>query len=404
MASDLTFTGERFVPTCSGEIAYEHWHRYAFARQFAADRNVLDAACGEGYGTALLARVAERAVGVDIDAETVAHATISYGALARIRFVEGSCVSLPFADATFDVVVSFETIEHLPAADQPRMLAEFARVLKRDGVLVISSPNKRLYSDVREYVNEFHLHELYRADLEMLLADVLPVQRWYHQRVSSWSSIWPDAHGEQRGVEAWLGDANAVTPYASPEGMYFVVVAGRDSAALASRVASGSLLTDTDETEAKRNDRNARDVMRLDALLRERDGTINRQSAHVLHLESLVTERERIINDINGRLHALNDVREQLEAQRAVSESKLASLAQRHADSERRVAEQDAQIITLDRVRSDLEASVGALEAERTRLGAAVAAQERIIAYRQSARWWFRLPLLRVRLWWERMR
>ena len=81
---------------------------------------------------------------------------------------------------------------------------------------------------------------------------------------------------------------DAVTPYASPEGMYFVVVAGRDSAALASRVASGSLLTDTDETEAKRNDRNARDVMRLDALLRERDGTINRQSAHVLHLESLV--------------------------------------------------------------------------------------------------------------------
>jgi ubiquinone/menaquinone biosynthesis C-methylase UbiE len=404
MASDLTFTGERFVPTCSGEIAYEHWHRYAFARQFAAGRNVLDAACGEGYGTALLASVAEHAVGVDIDAETVAHATTSYGALGRIRFVEGSCVSLPFADAMFDVVVSFETVEHLPAADQPRMVAEFARVLKRDGVLVISSPNKRLYSDVREYVNEFHLHELYRADLELLLADVLPVQHWYHQRVSPWSSIWPDAQGEQRGVEVWLGDANAVTPYASPEGMYFVVVAGRDAAALASRVANGSLLTDADETEAKRNDRNARDVMRLDALLRERDGALDRQSAHVLHLESLIVERERIINDINGRLHALNDVREQLEAQRAVSESKIASLAQRLADSERRVAEQDAQIITLDRVRSDLEASVGALEAERIRLGAAVAAQERIIAYRQSARWWVRLPLLRVRLWWERMR
>ena len=54
MASDLTFTGERFLPDCSGEIAYEHWHGYAFARRFAVGRRGLDAVCGEGYGTALL--------------------------------------------------------------------------------------------------------------------------------------------------------------------------------------------------------------------------------------------------------------------------------------------------------------------------------------------------------------
>jgi hypothetical protein len=65
MRSDLTFTGERFLPDCRGEIAHEHWHRYAFVRRFAVGRRILDAACGEGYGTALLGpgAVARRASG-----------------------------------------------------------------------------------------------------------------------------------------------------------------------------------------------------------------------------------------------------------------------------------------------------------------------------------------------------
>src|SRR5881398_248479 len=109
MASDITFTGERFVPGCAGEIAYEHWHRYAFARRFTAGKRVLDAASGEGYGTALLARSADTACGLDIDYPTVAHATAAYRSIDRACFVTGSCGELPFADSSFDVVVSFET-------------------------------------------------------------------------------------------------------------------------------------------------------------------------------------------------------------------------------------------------------------------------------------------------------
>jgi len=177
MASDLTFTGERFLPACAGEIAYEHWHRYAFARRYAEGRRVLDAACGEGYGTALLGTKAAEAVGVDIDASSIRHAQSTYGS-ATVRFIGGSCTELPFPDASFDVVVSFETVEHLDAADQPRMLAEFARVLKPAGLLIISSPNKRLYSDARDYVNEFHRHELYRDGLAELLAPTPADDLW----------------------------------------------------------------------------------------------------------------------------------------------------------------------------------------------------------------------------------
>ncbi|TMH00533.1 MAG: class I SAM-dependent methyltransferase [Betaproteobacteria bacterium] len=366
--AETPFTGERFLPGCTGEIAYEHWHRYAFARQFVLGKRVLDAACGEGYGAALLGEVAASVVGVDIDADAIAQASSRYARSGRVSFVEGSCTSLAFPDASFDLVVSFETIEHVTSADQPRMLEEFARVLKRDGLLVLSSPNKRLYSDERNYFNEFHLHELYRAGLSELLAKHFPAQRWHHQAMSSWSGIW--AEGSGTGVEAWLGDADRIVPYAPPEGMYFIVVAARSPSALPEAAARGSLFTDADQTEQKRNEANVREVLRLDALLREWGATLGKQAAHIHHLESLVAERDRIIRDMDGRLFEQVD-------QRDATISKL----------EARVAE-----------------VLGALATEQRRLEAELTAQQRVIAYRQSARWWLQLPWLRMRLWLSRSR
>ena len=133
--SDIEFTGERFVPGVPGEIAHEHWHRYAFARRFVAGRRTLDVACGEGYGSALLAGVAASVVGVDVAADVVAHASRRYRDRANLRFEAGSAAKLPLADGSVDAVVSFETIEHLPREDQPRMIAEIARVLTDDGML-----------------------------------------------------------------------------------------------------------------------------------------------------------------------------------------------------------------------------------------------------------------------------
>ena len=83
----LTFTGERFVPGARGEIWVEHWHRYHFAARFAAGMRVVDAACGEGYGSALLARSAASVVGADISPAAVAHARRAYAGVANLSFV-----------------------------------------------------------------------------------------------------------------------------------------------------------------------------------------------------------------------------------------------------------------------------------------------------------------------------
>src|SRR5271170_5650885 len=114
MPTDLEFTGERFLPGIPGEIAYEHWHRYAFAKRFVSDKRVADIACGEGYGSALLAGIATSVVGIDLAPDAIAHARSHYAALPNLRFQQGSVEALPLADASVDVVVSFETVEHLP--------------------------------------------------------------------------------------------------------------------------------------------------------------------------------------------------------------------------------------------------------------------------------------------------
>ena len=368
MPANPEFTGERFLPGLAGEIAFEHNHRYAFARRFVTGRRVLDVACGEGYGAALLAQVASSVTAVDIDGDTIARASHTY-ARDNLRFAVGPATALPVADASVDAIVSFETLEHLPAQEQPRMLAEFARVLAADGMLILSSPNRPEYSDARNHRNPFHLRELDRDELAQLL-DAFPSRQWYRQRRYLGDALW--AEGDGAGFEALCGDAHAVHDASPPPAMYFVVIAARTPQALPAEAPTLSLFGDSDEREWSRIDAQAREVMRLDALLGERDQALARQTAHIAHLEELVAYRERIVVERDQQLAA-----------------------------EREAATQD-----LSNARVELASArqaVDALEAERARLERALAAQDRIIAYRQSARWWVQLPWLRVRHVWRRL-
>jgi SAM-dependent methyltransferase len=184
----LDFTGERFTPECVREIWYEHWHRYVFACAFARGKRVLDAACGEGYGSALLAGAAASVLGVDIAEAAIAHANARYGDRANLHFARGDCTALDVPAASFDLIASFETLEHVAA--QEALIGGFARALADDGVLIISSPDKRTYSDVSGFRNEFHVRELYRDELLALLKPHFPFVHLYGQKLLFQSTIW----------------------------------------------------------------------------------------------------------------------------------------------------------------------------------------------------------------------
>jgi len=188
VSEPLEFTGERFTPECEREIWYEHYHRYALATRWCANTRTLDAACGEGYGSALLALSAASVEGVDVSEQAIGHAKERYGHLPGLNFQVADCTRLPYADDEFDRVVSFETLEHL--AEQDQLLAEFRRVLKPDGFLLLSSPDKAVYSDAQNNVNEFHVRELYRDELEALVARHFPACRLLGQKLMFHSAIW----------------------------------------------------------------------------------------------------------------------------------------------------------------------------------------------------------------------
>lgn len=196
----LEFTGERFTPECVREIWYEHMHRYAFARPLAHGLRVLDAACGEGYGSALLADAAEEVLGLDISPQAIAHARARYGTRANLRFDVADCTALDhLPSASFDLIASFETLEHVEA--QERMLDGFARLLKPGGLLLVSTPDKRNYSDIPGTVNEYHVRELYRDQFETLLASRFAAHRLFGQKLLFQSALWDVTDPARR--DAW---------------------------------------------------------------------------------------------------------------------------------------------------------------------------------------------------------
>lgn len=157
---------ERFEPAESrGRIAYEHLHRYAICRDRVAGQRVLDVACGAGYGTNLLAQVAAKATGLDIDPVAIRTAAKKYQA-DNLSFVTGDCCEMPFEAGSFDVVVANEMIEHI--AEHDSFIAEVKRVLAPGGTLLVSTPNKPVYNRYKT-PNPFHVAEMDISEFRRLL-------------------------------------------------------------------------------------------------------------------------------------------------------------------------------------------------------------------------------------------
>ena len=236
----LTFTGERFLPECAGEMIYEHWHRYLIVRNYVAGKRVLDVASGEGYGSHLLSKLAASVVGADISSDAVAHASKQY-ANKYLRYVVADCTHIPEPDASFDLIVSFETIEHM--TEHEAFMCEVDRLLAPGGMFIISSPNRPAYSEKTGYKNEFHVKELDHAELKALLDPHFPAQAWFAQRAAFHSIVWP--------LEATATSATALTAegdVAYPEPLYFLVFCARNAVQLEGIQQELSLVTDREQS------------------------------------------------------------------------------------------------------------------------------------------------------------
>ena len=205
-ASPLPQTGERLLTDVCDNNTLEHLHRYGMALDFCRGRRVLDIASGEGYGSNLLAGVAESVKGVDISDETIAHARRKYRR-PNLEYLHGSADAIPLADASVDTVVSFETIEHHDR--HAEMFAELKRVLRPGGVLVISSPDKLNYTDLPGTSNPFHVKELYREEFHALVRGHFSNVWALSQRIVYGSLVAPE--GGTEGFREYWGDFEKVS-------------------------------------------------------------------------------------------------------------------------------------------------------------------------------------------------
>jgi len=271
LSKPLEFTGERFTPECVREIWYEHYHRYVFARGLVTGRKVLDAACGEGYGSALLATEASSVTGVDLSAEAVGHAQSRYAG-GNLEFITADCVDLPFDDDEFDTVVSFETLEHLE--DHKGLMAEFRRVLKPEGFLLLSTPDKAIYTDQQQNRNEFHLRELYRDEFESLLRAFYPAFRLWGHKLVFQSAIWSL---EQAPGVVFQQESKGQTgsfPQPGHQAVYLIAVCAAEERFLPVIEHGLQLFDDATETVYEHYYHEIRKNMSAGALLEEKDREI----------------------------------------------------------------------------------------------------------------------------------
>ncbi|MCX7861686.1 MAG: class I SAM-dependent methyltransferase [Bacteroidales bacterium] len=169
--------GERVDIKIIDIVTFEHINRYLFAENFVSNKVVLDIACGTGYGSYFLSNKAKYVYAIDINAEVIETNKKKY-IKDNLEFVSANAESIPLQDKSIDVVISYETIEHL---NNPQsFLSEVKRVLKDSGLLVISTPNKKM-SEINNIQNPFHVKEFYREEFCNLISSYFKFQQLLYQ-------------------------------------------------------------------------------------------------------------------------------------------------------------------------------------------------------------------------------
>lgn len=324
------FTGERVIPNLvDPNLFNEHLARYRFAARFCARSHgpvaVLDAGCGSGYGTAELAGAAS-VTAADISAEALIYARENF-ARPGVRFVNAACEALPFADDAFDLITAFEVIEHLER--WPDLLTEARRVLKTSGILLVSTPNKAYYAEMRAKVgpNPFHSHEFEFEEFQAALYAVFPHVRIWAQNHAE-SIVFAPFHPAGTMLEAG-GDS-------APENAHFFVAACSASPLEPGEVfawlpSSGNVLRERElhiaklEGELARKDEWLDDLKKSHTLLQAaHDATLAELRDRTLWAQQLdagIAERSRLIEQLQDeadeRLNWIRSLEKQIAGARA---------------------------------------------------------------------------------------
>lgn len=219
MNKHISWSGERIETFVFNESAIEHLHRYGIAKDFVKDKIVLDIACGEGYGSYILSSEAKAVTGIDSSGTVIKNAAEKYKK-PNLAFKEGYVENIPAADRSFDIVVSFETIEHI--TDHGKMLQEIKRVLKEDGLVILSTPEKKFYSDESGYNNPFHKKELYEDELRNLIKMFFGHSYFLYQRLMVASVILLD---QETNLKFYEGDYTKITSRKNFDPIYLVAIA-----------------------------------------------------------------------------------------------------------------------------------------------------------------------------------
>lgn len=178
---------ERIGQDRASPLWAEHRSRYLYASRFTVGRKVLDVACGEGIGFDVLTPSARLVVGVDVSFEGLRSARSSVAGPAVL--CQGDGRALPFADGTFEVITSFETIEHIP--DDRSFIEEVRRVIRADGTLLLSTPNGAYSDPLGGPENPFHVREYREQDLYKLLSQYWSQVEILRQRTSDVYGVCP---------------------------------------------------------------------------------------------------------------------------------------------------------------------------------------------------------------------
>ena len=386
MSADLTFTGERFVPAAPARSRTSTGIATRSRAASSPARACSTPPAAKATAPRCSADVAAEVIGVDIAPDAVAHARADLRRRRGLRFDTASATALPLADAAFDAVVSFET-HRAPAAgaDQPRMLAEFARVLAPDGVLVISSPESgrvfatRATTAIRSTATSSTATSSTRCSPRVSGPPLVPPAPLCSGRRCGPSTATTEA------CETLCGDAQRRGDRGAAAGDVLRRRRRRASAAGAARRGAAAVALRRSRRGELRRLRRAGG--RGAAARRAAAGARRRARPAVRarrHLEALVAERERIVAERDAQIV------EQVAARRSRAQRALDAAARERDAARARGRRRAARPRRRAGRRSHRsgEAAAHARRRGRARLERALAAQERIIAYRQSVRWW----------------